>query len=481
MPAALLPFADGEAAGLEPLAGPPPAMINSLTDLAGTRRARPGIRAWADFPAGGNSAVDGMAPWGDYLIFATRDRYLWAWQPTGPGASTGSVLALSNGTGPTMLDGTSRPQFLPMRTKVIIVGGGYPQEWSGTGYSQRLGAPIPGYEAPQMAFITSLGSKLVSSYPDASGIIRWSGNGEPIGSELWDALNYAEAEAKPDKLVAVADNANELFAFGAETLQVFSPDATVGFAAGRTLNVGLLAPYSLVKVDDMFAFLDRERRFLLTDGRQFSDTTSVLSKPIEARLRTMGTDCWGYRLRSDRWDACVWMFPTQGLGLIWNRRNNSWSEWRAFGATGYTAPSITSAVYWPEKELFLVGLSNGQIARLDAGAYTDLGSIIKVELVTGFVSHDTDNRKKCRAVKFTFRRGQTTSASDPLVEISYRDNLGAFCQPTVYSLGVAGDYDATIEMRSEGVYRRRQWRVQFTAAAEFSFVGAREEFDVLGN
>lgn len=481
MPLAPLPFAEGESSGLESLAGSSPAMINSLTDLAGTRRARPGVTAWADFPTGGDSPIDGMAPWGDDLIFVTRDRYLWAWQPIGPGSSTGSVVALSNGYGPTLLDGASRPQFLPMRTKVIVVGGGYPQEWFGSGLSQRLGVNIAGYTAPQMSFITSLGSKLVSSYPDASGIIRWSGNGEPLGSELWDALNYAEAEAKPDKLVAVADNANELFAFGSETLQVFTPDATVGFAPVRTLNVGLLAPYSLIKVDDMFAFLDRERRFLLTDGRSFSDQDSVLSKPIEARLRTLGTDCWGFRMRSDRWDACVWMFPTQGLGYIWNRRDNSWSEWRAFGPAGYTAPSITSAVYWPEKELFLLGLSNGQIARLDAGAYTDLGSIIKVELVTGFVTHDTDNRKRCRSVKFTFRRGQTTSSSDPRVEISYRDDLGAYCQPSIYSLGLAGDYDATIEMRSEGVYRRRQWRIQYTAAAEFSFVGAKEEFDVLAN
>lgn len=488
MPVEQLPFTEGQGSGLEELAGAPPIMINSLTDIAGTRRARPGISAWADFPAvvPDASPVDGMAAWGDNLIYVTRDRRLWA--------VNHGVTALSDATVATQLDGSSRPQFVPLRLKMVVVGGGHPQEWFGTGLSELLGYPIPGFTPPQMSAITSIGARLVSSYPDASGVIRWSGLSEYpsvniggtlyIGHEVWDALNFLEAEAKPDRLVAIADNTNELFAFGAESLQVYSPDPVTAFAPGRTMNLGLLAPYSLIKMDDMFAFLDRERRFVLTDGRTFSDESSVISKTIESVLRGLGTveDCWGFRLRSDRWDAAVWMFPTEGKGFIWDRRGKDWSEWRGWlPAGGYAAPTITSAFHWPERNLFLVGLSNGQIGKLDQMATTDLGATIKVELVTGFVDHGSDNWKQNICTNFVFKRGQTPQGgTPPIVDISWRDDLGPWVKPSQLSLGLAGDYDPVLPLRSTGVYRRRQWKVEYTAAGEFAFLGAREEFRLLG-
>lgn len=470
MPVEEIPFNAGQASGMEQLAGAPPAMINSLTDLGGVRRPRPGIATWSGFPSTipHASPVDAMAVFDGYVVYVTRDRKLWA-------ALDGTVLSLSDATPTTKLDGGTRPVLLPTRTRLIAVGGGVPQKWSGTGLSARLGG-----SPPTMSFISGIATRLVGSVADTSGIIRWSGLGESVGHETWDALNFTEAEARPDPLVAVADNTNELFAFGSKTLQVFSPDPTVGFAPGRALNLGLLAPGSFIAVDDTFAFLDSERRFVITDGRSFSDE-NVISKPIEATLRPLtAADCWGFRMRLDRWDACVWMFPTDGIGYIWNRRSGSWSEWRAFWETGYGAPNITSALAWPEQNLFLVGLSTGQIARLDSMAHTDLGEVLKVELVSGFVDRGTDNYKQCQAVKFTFRRGQTAGEA-PVVQISYRDGLGPFSSPATFSLGQPGDYTPTVEMRSEGTYRRREWKLEYTSDADLSFVGAREQFRVLEN
>lgn len=473
MPTEALPFSDGQASGLDALSGAPQLMVNSLVDLGGSRRARPGVSAWADFPTAipNASPVDAMAVWDGKLIYATRDRQLFAW--TAPD----TVSDLSDGTAASMLDGALRPSILSTRTRAVIVGGGVPSKWEGGTLAELLGG-----SPPLLNSIAGIASRLVGGVADVSGTFAWSNLGD-TGHEVWDGLNFAEAEAKTDVLRAVADNTNELFAFGTETLQVFSPDAILGFAPGRTINVGTLSPYSIVAVDDMFAFLDRERRFVITDGRSFSDEQSVLSKPIEAPLRALTVeDCWGFRMRTDRWDAVVWMFPTDGKGFIWNRRSNTWSEWRAFGDTGYTAPSITSAVAWPDENLFLVGLDTGQIAKLDAAAYTDLGDVIKVELMTGFLDHGTDNLKHCKAVRFAFRRGTTAqSGTAPVVQISYRDDTGPFCPPATFSLGLAGDYDPILDMRSEGTYRRRQWRLEYTSAAELSFLGAREEFVLLDN
>lgn len=477
MPIEPLPFAAQQASGLEELAGAPRLSVNALTDLSGATRARPGIAAWSGFPTtipnvgGSVGAVMAMTVYNNQVVYATEDRNLFVCD------GAGGVTALSSIAADTKIDGFLRPQLLSLRTKVVAVGGGAPQSTDAASLSFRLaGSP------PNLTTIAGIATRIVGSLNDSSGKFQWSNLGDS-GHSTWDSLNYSEAEAKPDVLQAVATNTNELFAFGAETLQVYAPDPIQGFATGRALNIGLLAPYSLITVDDQFAFIERERRFVLTDGRSFTED-SILSKPIEATIRDMTTieDAWGFRMRVDRWDVPTWMLPTEGKGLMWNRRSNTWSEWRAFDSSGYAAPEVTAALHWPEANLFLVGLSTGQIAKLDADTYTDLGSIIKVEMVSGFIDHATDNIKKHISTKFVFRRGMTAqSGSAPLVQISYRDSLGAYSTPTLFSLGLAGDYDPVVEMRSEGVYRRRQWKLEFTSQAELSFVGAREEYQVLDN
>lgn len=473
MPA--IPFNTGQASGLDQLAGAQPLVANQLVDVSGSLRSRPGISAWSMFPSAipDASPVDLMVPWGDVLVYVTRDRYIWADYTAGPLVSALSDVAIATSG----LEGATRPVGLALNSRVVLIGGGVPQKWEGATVSERLGG-----SPPTGTHIVNVNGRLVINNADQSGRFQWSGLGEAVGHESWDALDFAEAEAKGDPLRALAENTNELFPFGTQTLQVYSPDPYFGFATGRAINLGLLAPYSVVNFDDTFAFLDRDRRFIVTDGRGFSDETSVISRAIESDLLALTTvsDCWGFRMRLDRFDAGVWFFPTDGKGYIWNRRGNQWSEWRAFGATGWQAATITSAVSWPEKNLVLVGLSTGQIAKLDTSAHTDLGATLKLELVSGRVNHGTEARKLSKAARFVFKRGQTAqSGTEPMVNISWRDDLGAYRTPVTRGLGLAGDYNPVIELRSTGVYRGRQWKIEFTADAELTFVGADEEIQVL--
>jgi len=469
LPVEPIPFNASQDSGLEQLAGASPSSINSLVDETGTVRARPGIVAWSDFPSSYNaSPVTSMAAWGDRLIWATEDRKWFAW--LGPGLT----VDLSDSTATTKIAGSLRPQILATRNRVIAVAGNEPQKWGGAGLSARLGG-----SPPFSAALAAIATRVVLMPSDDSGTIRWSGLGD-TAHETWDALNFAEAEARPDTLVNVADNTNELFAFGKETTQVFVPDPVVGFATGRALNIGMLVRDSLVKVDDEFAFLDRERRIVQTDGRAWQDIAPGLGKTL-GQISTV-SDCWGFRTTMDQVDICTWMFPTHGKGYILQRGANRWSEWRAFNSNGWAAPTITAALNWPEKNLTLVGLSTGQIAKLDLGTYTDLGNVLKVELVTGYVDNGTKARKHCKSALFRFKRGQTAQGGTaPRVAISWRDDLGAWKGPIFRTLGIAGDYNPIVQLRSLGVYRQRQWKLEFDANAELSFAGAEHEFEVLAN
>jgi len=469
MPAEALPFADTQASGLEQLGGASPLSVNSFVDDTGTIRQRPGISAWDEFPSAipNASAVTAMCPWGEYLVYATEDRKLFAW------IGEDTVLSLSDATAATQLAGPDRPVFLPLRTKVVVTGGGAPQKWTGLGLSARLGG-----SPPSLTHVAGIATRIVGSVADVSGIFRWSGLGD-TAHETWDALNYAEAESKHDRLVALHENGGEIFAFGSRTVEVHVPDPYTGFARSRALDIAPIAPYSITPVDANFFMFERLRRFVMTDGRGFDDVSSKFLKRTLDAYSTVD-DAWGVRLQIDQWDACVTFFPTEGKGLIFDLNTSRWAEWRAFGSSGWQSINITSAVAWPERNLLLVGLSTGQIAKLDASAYTDLSNPIKVELVTGFVSHGTKAWKLNRSTRFMFKRGVGSyGGTAPQVAISWRDDGGAFCPQTMVSLGTAGDYDPIVEIHSSGTYRQRQWKLEYDSSAELAFIGAEEDFEVL--
>jgi hypothetical protein len=418
-----------------------------------------------------------MTYWNEYLVWVTADRNIHAV------TAGGSVVELSSSDSQTKLDGGYRPSFVRGRVMLVISGGGSVQKWTGIGLSSRLqglepvGAP---QTAPAATHVVGIAQRLVVMRPNRSGQIWWSGTLEEY--ENWDmstgGASFLQAAAKPDKIVAMADNTNEIFTFGSETLQVFSPASVefegevLDFTPSRTMNLGTLARDSVVQVDDMFAMLDRLRRIVLTDGR----TVKELSEPIASDLADLAVvdDCWGFRMRFGRWDALVYVFPTAEKAFIYDLKTGKWSEWASWDR-GPVPVAMTAAVRWEEHNMFMVGMADGTIATLDAYSVYDLGKPVRVELVTPFVAHDGPVQKHCKTVIAQFSRVYSGSGR---VRISYRDDQGPWHVVEDVDLGYWMDPAVTI--RSLGVYRQRQWKIEYTGGNDFVLASMVEEYDVLG-
>jgi hypothetical protein len=265
--------------------------------------------------------------------------------------------------------------------------------------------------------------------------------------------------------------------------------------------------------------LDRHRRIIITDGRTYTD----VSAPVAQILRDMQSisDAWGFRMRFGRFDCIVWMFPTDGFGLIYDTKASRWSEWReqgvqSFDNIGYPAPtsfgvsrladhpvSITSVYNWAEKGMFLVGLSNGTIAELDDASPTDLAlndtpdqggayavpTGIKIEVQSGFIDHGSAAQKHCKTLMVKLKRTfsaipNVTTPPDILqsqsgvVRISKRDGQGSW--KLVKEVALSDSQAPSIQIRSLGVYRTRQWKLEYSGLDEIQIVSAQEEFEILG-
>lgn len=459
-------FGQGQSS-LEELSGASPIMWNLLADPGNAVRQRPGLRSWTDFITAipHASPVVGMFAWRTFLIYVCEDRTIWAWY--GPG----DVRALSDTTAATKLDGSLRPVFAYDSQRVVITGGGAPQKWEGVGLSARLGG-----SPPSATHIAYADQRFVVNLYDNTGTIQWTPPG--VGNhETWTTAGvgsggFAEAEAAADPTLALHVNTNEVYVFGTQTLQVFLPDGSVDFVVGATLGIGCGARYSVIDVDGSYAWLDERQRIVASSGREHE----VLSSPMMAKsLSALATvsDAWGFRSRIGSFDLLVWVFPTEGRTLVFDRGTKKWSEWKTWTGAEWSGWIGKSYYYWPERNIHLVGLETGEVAEMTFDAYRDMDRNLRGISRTGFLDNGVGVRKLCQRVQLQLKRGATLpGAVAPTVELRYRDDLGGFTPAISYSLGVA-DYAPTRDKWALGMYRDRQWELAFENNAEMVLTSAR--------
>lgn len=470
MPSAPLFFGNDQQSGNQQLAGASPLAINVVTDGAGAVRRRPGISAWSGFPATAPVAqqVVGLYDFEGEVYAVYENRQIVK-------ISAGVATNLSTFGLVSYLNGTGRPVFAETQFRLVIAGGGAPEKIdSGEVVAERLGG-----SPPDSTHIVAIAQSLVSNdltEPATYDQVRVSGLGD-AGNETWSPLDEVPANARPDGIVSVQASTNQLYVFGNRTLQVFTPDASALFAPLAALQRGCVAPHGVIAVDEDFAWLTEQRVFVRSDGRSITELSDSISATLDGM--TTVSDAYGLRWTADQFDCLAWVFPTDGRTFV-SQAGGGWGQWHGWtDGSGHTLFPATAHHFWPDENLHLVGLADGTIARLDSAAVDDLGGRIKAETRTGFINRDTDAHKHCQAVRFTFRRGHA-SGTEPHVLLSWRDDLGAFCSPLRLGLGAQGDYVFTVERRSLGTYRARQWRLEFSDAVDFVLARAEEIYTVGG-
>jgi hypothetical protein len=489
MTQAAIDFGNKQSTGLETLGGAPGVAVNVVVDSTGTVYRRPGIEAAPGvFSTGITTAISG--------IYGTLDGNVYA-VDSAPGFRniyrvTGvAATPLGAATSDATLTGSARPIFAETQLLLVIAGGDRMQKVVlSTFASTKLGG-----EPPYASHVVANSSRLVGNIANVNynntfdkSVVRFSdianGNASYAGMEVWTeglgTAGHFSAEADPDPVLALVANTNEVFCFGDSSLQIFSPDPSAVYSPTVTRELGIAAPYSPIKVNGQVGWLDNLRRFVLSDGR----SEQVLSDPIAKVLDDIdvANDCYGYRPNLGWLDAMVWTFPTDGRTFAF-QKDAAWSEWLGWddGTNNFTEFPVTCHHLPTLAHDNLVGLNNGKIGRLSLDATTDFGTKIVARVDTGYLSRGTDARKHCKCVRVALKRGQTSSSTEPVAYLMWRDQPGAWSAPLEISLGGIGDTEPVLEFRSLGTYRRRQWRFEFSGSEALGLVSVTEEFDVLGN
>jgi hypothetical protein len=466
-------FGSAQRSGLEAMAGAGVVSMNVYTDDLGCVRRRPGLVAADDLTSSvvDSGGIDGL--------FVTED---------------GETLAVAGGAKrwvyvvgessarrlSTPLQGLGRPTFAQTEMLVVLAGGGNLLRY---GRQDKTLAPLGG-DPPKASHVVAANLRLLANdvvvdrtkvrFSDISqGTLSYSGH------EDWTATNPVTAgaftaEAKPDPVLAIGENTNEIFVWGTNSLQMFGPDPSFGFAPTGTREYGLGAAHSVIKADQHFFWLDQYRRFVMSDGRSMSDVSGDIAADLDTISRV--DDCFGYRVVTGNLDAVVWTFPTDGRTFAF-QKGSGWAQWSGFSGN-WTRFSVASSCYRPQDGVTLAGTTDGHVAQFDVSATSDLGEAINAYTVTGYLDRGTDQRKWCRCVRLALRRGTVTGATGPQAWLAWRDRPGPWQGRVPVDLGRSNDTEIVVEVRSLGVYRRRQWMFEFSGSEELVLVRASEDFEV---
>lgn len=480
-------FVPDEAGGLEELGGASPAAFNVVIESGtGVVRRRPGVRssslAFSDvIDAGGLSGLYAVDSGQIYAVSAVAmpgiGRTIYRVTP-------GGALALDAGLASGHLAGIGRPIFAESEMILAIAGGDVPQKVEFvTDLATRLGGGPPSCShicANSSRFLANdvVVDRTKVDYSDiAQGLVTFA------GLETWvpgpsNAAGFFTAEANPDPVVAIRENTNEVFVFGTKTIQVFAQDPTLVFAPTATREYGCHAPYSVVKIDGVFAWLDHLKRFVQGDGRTMTVISDSIKRVVDVMPRA--DDCFGYRPTLGFLDCAVWTFPSDGRTFCF-QKGAAWSQWSGWNdSTNNEAPFIVTghAMAGPVN---LVCTNDGRIGELSFEAFTDLGTRIDAFVQTGYINRGTDNRKLCRRVRVAMKRGNTALTPGPQASLRWRDQPGPWEGEYLIDVGSSGDTEIVLDIPSLGVYRRRQWAFDFADTSEIVLVGMTEDYDVLEN
>jgi len=489
-------FSNRQATGQQELAGAPAVAVNVIVDDTGAIRRRPGLQA---APGIYNGVID---PTGLSGIYQTVGGKLYAVGSTPSYRNIYRVTSIPTLLGTALSDanlsGLLRPVFAETQLILAIAGGDKMQKvvLADDTSSRILDQP------PYASHVAANSSRLLGNIANVNfnntfdkSVVRFSGiangNSSFAGMEIWTegvvigAAGHFSAEANPDPVLAIYENTNEVFCFGTKSVQVFSPDPFVsntgipaGWSPTVTKELGCAAPYSVVKVNQQFFWLDELRRFVVSDAR----SETIIGDPIQKTIDDIAvvSDCYGYRVSVGPLDCLVYKFEQDGRCFSF-QKGNGWSEWLGWKNGNWAPFPVTCEVISPTTSDNLVGDSSGRIGRLSLDATTDYGEPINARVETGYIDRGTDEKKHCRVVRVALRRGQTTSAVGPVALISWRDQPGPYGPPLEVNLGGQGDTHPVVELRSLGVYRRRQWRFEFSGTEPLELVKVTEDFTILSS
>lgn len=300
----------------------------------------------------------------------------------------------------------------------------------------------------------------------------------------WDILDFASAEGDSDFINALHVAWMEITLFGKNSLETFYNDGSSPFSRidGGVLERGCLAPATIFNAGGTWIWLDSELHVVSLSGRNWD----IRSKPVDYEIAKVEDASGSYAVyfNYSGQDFYVITFPTVERTFAYNITTDSWSEWGDWDSDtaifGYW-PGAKSHCYSIGWDIHFFGSPTDSIIYKTVPDYYLHGSRnIRSLMRTAHVTHGTTALKRCRKLRINIKRGQgTVGGSEPLLTLRHNTDNRGWSNEIQVGLGLVGERQHIVELRSLGVYHSRQWEMCISDNCDFVLNDIEEDVEKL--
>jgi hypothetical protein len=429
-----------------------------------TRR-RPGLTEWISL---GVQAGDGLFYWDalQCVIAVNSGRVYQIFENGIPHDITGSTLAF--GTPVTFADGTDlagTPWLYMANGKMVYSING----------ANTVEPTDP--NAPDATHVAYIKSAFLANEPGTNRFLFTDTNPNTLvlDNTYWSSPdNPLTCEAKGDTLLAMVAAWQEIYAWGTQGLEVWQNDGITPFApiSGAFSEGGITAPYSVVVADNTLfglCVIGGSRVVIKMNGR----APAVISEPIARVLADMDdvSDAIGDLVSVGGMAIYLLSFPTANQTWAYDYKNDTWSRWGKWDeSTGshdrFLGQHSCFAKAW-NKHL-IMSREDGKIYEMRRDVYDDDGLEMVSFRRTGWIDHNTFNRKICDQFYVKCKAGESDIAT---LLVRWRADGGEeWSKYMELLLSPVGDRDFLSKNNRFGMYRTRQYEFRISDNADLVLV-----------
>lgn len=312
----------------------------------------------------------------------------------------------------------------------------------------------------------------------------------PLNRFNWNALDFASAAGNADNITAMLVRNRELILFGPDSIEVWENDGSTPFSRipGGYIQSGVIAPHSILAVENGFLYLDNNRYFTFFDGRNVRRIRSTYDRDVSQFSSV--EDCKTDRIEINGKAFIVWHFPGENRTLVLDygtldlrEQTQSWTEWGFYniGSATYSRWLGNEYTFAPDWGLHLVGgWKNETIYEFSPEYFDDAGDIIRLSQTTGHIDHGVLRRKRTNQIRVRAKRGTTDIGDAPNLMIRWKDNnRNTWSNEHLLNMGDLGESDIVARIHRTGVYRTRQYEISASDNVPVIYGGVEEDFEVL--
>ena len=293
----------------------------------------------------------------------------------------------------------------------------------------------------------------------------------------YDALDFASAEALPDKITSIMVSRNQLYIGGVETIEPFQNIGGAGFpyqrVNGGVVPMGVKAKFSLVNFARTFAFVGNAENenpsvYLFTGSTPERIATNAIDLIIGEHTddEKKSIFCTAYAERGGFFLNVHFKNRT----MTYDRQTTLWHERTSKDVNGKQTNWRVSGIVSAYGKILVIDNQSGRVGVMDKDTLTEYGTSIKRVWATIPFSNQGE-RISFSDFEITMLNG-TGNASDvePEVMRSFSDDGGrAFKNETARSLGKEGEYKKRQIWRREGDSpRHRMYRFVHDSPTKFA-------------